>query len=95
MQAERNLDWQEFIDSHDYRYGILLKDIAEGRTVMDRAKESRQRYSQVRCLKNRMEVELREFMGPDAVADSVHVPSWRGDIMAGREKAACKADRRR
>jgi hypothetical protein len=95
MQACRNVDWQEFIDSHDYRYGILLKDIAEGRTVMERARESRQRYSQVRCLKNRMEGELREFLGPEAIADSVHMPLWRSNIQAGKEKVACKADRRR
>jgi hypothetical protein len=88
--AGRNVDWQEFIDSHDYRYGVLLKDIAEGKTVMDRAKENRQRYSQVRSLKNRMEGELREFMGPDAVADAVRAPRWKADVMAGREKAACR-----
>jgi hypothetical protein len=90
MQAGRNLDWQEFINSHDYRYGVLLKDIAEGKTVMDRAKESKQRYSQVRSLKNRMSNELREFMGPDAVADSVKVPRWKADVMVGRERAACR-----
>jgi hypothetical protein len=90
QQAGRNVDWQEFIDSHDYRYGILLKDIAEGRTVMDRAKEAKQRYSQVRSLKNRMSNELREYLGDDAIADAVRVPSWKADLMAGRERAACK-----
>jgi hypothetical protein len=90
MQAGRNLDWQEFIDSHDYRYGILLKDIAEGKTVMDRAKESRQRYSQVRCLKNRMSNELREYLGDEAVADAVRAPRWKADIQVGRDKAACR-----
>jgi hypothetical protein len=90
QQAGRNVDWQEFIDSHDYRYGVILKDFAEGRTVMDRAKENGERYSQVRKLKEKMEQELREFMGPDSVADSMRVPQWKGDIIAGREKAACK-----
>jgi hypothetical protein len=90
MTAGRNLDWEKFISSHDYRYGIILKDFAEGRTVMDRAKENGERYSQVRKLKEKMEQELREFMGPDAVADAAKVPRWKGNILAGREKAACK-----
>jgi hypothetical protein len=90
MTAGRNLDWEKFISSHDYRYGVILKDFAEGRTVMDRAKENGERYSQVRKLKEKMEQELREFMGPDAEADAGRVPKWKGDVMAGREKAACK-----
>jgi hypothetical protein len=90
MTAGRNLDWEKFISSHDYRYGVILKDFVEGRTVMDRAKENGERYSQVRKLKEKMEQELREFMGPEAVADAGRTPKWKGDILAGRERAACK-----
>jgi hypothetical protein len=93
--AGRNVDWQEFIDSHDYRYGVILKDFAEGRTVMDRAKENGERYSQVRKLKDRMAVELREHLGQSAMADSVRAPGWRAGILAEKERVACKADRRR
>jgi hypothetical protein len=95
MTAGRNLDWSEFIDSHDYRYGVILKDFVEGRTVMDRAKENGERYSQVRKLKDRMADELREFMGESAMADCVRAPSWRAGILAEKERVACKADRRR
>jgi hypothetical protein len=90
MTAGRNLDWEKFISSHDYRYGVILKDFVEGRTVMDRAKENGEKYSQVRKLKEKMEQELREFMGAEAMADAGRVPKWKGDVMAGREKAACK-----
>ena len=50
-RASRNLDWDEFIDSHDYRYGVLLKDMAEGKDVLSRSKEWGKKYSQVRVLK--------------------------------------------
>ena len=33
--------------------------------------------------------------GPDAIADAAHVPSWRANIMADKERMACRADRRR
>ena len=40
----------------------------------------------------------REYINletPDIIADSVHAPSWRGNIMVDHEKAACRAARRR
>ena len=89
-KACRNLDWDEFIDTHDYRYGVLLKDMAEGKDVLSRSREWGTKYSQVRVLKEKMEAELREHMGPDAVTDAVRRPVWFGDLHAERERAACR-----
>lgn len=93
--AARNLDWEQFLDSHDYRYGIIAQDLASGCTMRDAAKEMQLHYSSAVALKHRMASDLREFMGDDAIADSVHVPSWRSNIMADKKRAASKADRRR
>ena len=90
MKACRNIDWDEFIDSHDYRYGVLLKDMAEGKDVLSRSKEWGKKYSHVRVLKEKMEAELREHMGAGAVADSTRKPCWFGDLHAERERAACR-----
>ena len=38
-RACRNIDCDEFIDTHDYRYGVLLKDMAEGKDVLQRSTE--------------------------------------------------------
>ena len=89
-RACRNIDWDEFIDTHDYRYGVLLKDMAEGKDVLSRSRRWGKKYSHVRALKEKMETELREHMGPDAVADAVRRPVWFGDLHAERERAACK-----
>lgn len=51
-------------------------------------------YCEMRDVKRKSVNELREFMGNDAVADSLHVPSWRGNIQVVREKAACCSNRR-
>ena len=89
-RAARNLDWDDFTNSHDYRYGILLQDMAEGKDVLARSKEWRQKYYQVRILKEKMEQELREYLGSSAVDDSMRRPQWVGDLHAERERAACK-----
>ena len=90
VKAGRNIDWDEFINSHDYRYGVLLKDMAEGKDVLARSKEWGVKYYQVRILKEKMETALREHMGPDAVADAMRRPAWVGDLHAERERSACK-----
>lgn len=90
VKAGRNIDWDEFINSHDYRYGVLLKDMAEGKDVLSRSKEWGQKYSQVRVLKEKMETELREHMGPEAVNDAMRRPRWFGDLHAERERSACR-----
>ncbi|MEA3188722.1 MAG: hypothetical protein QOD99_2552, partial [Chthoniobacter sp.] len=95
LEAGRNLDWEAFIESHDYRYGVIVKSTAEGNSMVEAAKECHLNYSTAIGLRNRLATELREFMGEEAVADSARVPAWRGNIMADKEKAACRVDRRR
>ncbi|MEA3186958.1 MAG: hypothetical protein QOD99_788 [Chthoniobacter sp.] len=95
MEAGRNLDWEAFIETHDYRYGVIVKSTAEGESMVEAAKECHLNYSTAIGLRNRLARELKQFMGEEAVADSVRVPAWRGNIMADKEKAACRVDRRR
>ena len=37
MEAARNLDWELFLGTHDYRYGVIIKGMAEGRSLKDTA----------------------------------------------------------
>ena len=89
-RACRNIDWDAFTNSHDYRYATLLSDMAIGKDVLHRSKEWGVKYYQVRMLKEKMEHDLREYMGPEAVEDSMRRPSWFGDLHAERERSACK-----
>ena len=90
MTAGRNLDWELFLASHDYRYGIVLKDMVHDKTALEEAKDWGERYHAVRSLRFKMADDLREFMGPDAVADSVKIPLWRAGVHAERERSACR-----
>ena len=89
-RAARNLDWDEFTNSHDYRYAVLLQDMAEGKDVLARSKEWGAKYSQVRVLKEKMEGELREHLGREAVSEACAVPRWKAGLHAERERSACR-----
>ena len=90
MTAGRNLDWEQFLSSHDYRYGVVVKDIIHEKTALEEAKDWGVHYHRARALRYRLADELAEFMGVDAVADSTRKPVWFGDLHAEREKAACR-----
>jgi len=95
MSASRNLDWEQFLATHDKRYGALVVDLAVGKNAMGVSREHSASYFTVRQLKAKLQADLREYMGEQAIADSARIPAWRGNIVADHEKALCRADRRR
>ena len=95
QMAARNIDWQLFLTTHDYRYGVILKGMAEGRTLKDTAAAQREWYPGMWALKNRMAEEVREYLGEAAIADSAQMPRWKASIAVDRERTACRAERRR
>ena len=58
--AERNADWDQFLGAHDYRYGVILKGMAEGRSLKDTTAAQGEWYPGMWALKNRMAEEVRE-----------------------------------
>jgi len=95
MAGARNLDWDEFLGTHDYRYGVIVKAIAEGQKPGDIARGNRQTYAQLRWIILKMAAEVLEHMGEQILEESVRAPGWRSNIRVKSEKAACLADRRR
>jgi hypothetical protein len=92
--ATRLLDWDGFLDSHNPRYRSIVQDLAVGKNSMDSARETGASYFTVRQLRERLALELREYMGEEAIADAMKIPAWRGNIQADHEKAACRVERR-
>src|SRR5207248_1429522 len=45
LAGARNLDWDSFIGSRDYRYGVIARNFAEGKTMRDAATECAVKYS--------------------------------------------------
>ena len=90
MTAGRNLDWELFLASHDYRYGVILTDMVHDKTALEEAKDMGVHYQKARELRYKLADELAEFMGPDAVNDAMRRAHWVGDLHAERERAACR-----
>jgi len=95
MSASRAVDWEEFLEAHDERYGNIVCDLVAGKNSKEASIQRCEPYSRIRQLKENLAEDLREYFGADAIADSVQVPSWRGNIHADKERFACRADRRR
>jgi hypothetical protein len=95
MSATRMLDWDQFLKTHDDRYSELVCDLAVGKNAMEFANNRSESYFRVRQLKEKLAGDVREYFGDDAIADSLRIPGWRGNIQADHERAACRADRRR
>ncbi len=91
----RNVDWDAFLGSHDYRYGVIVAGMLEGESLSETARSSGLSYLTLGEVKVKLADDLREFMRASAVLDALKVPTWRANLVADREKAACKADRRR
>jgi hypothetical protein len=95
VAAGRNIDWELFMATHDYRYAIIIKGFAAGKHLTETAKDCGAGYSRLSQLRQQMVEDLILFMGSAAIADSAKIPAWRAGILADREHAACQADRRR
>ena len=93
--AARVMDWEDFLDTHNPRYEAFVCDLAQGKRAKDTAARFGFSSSWAHDLKENLAGDLREHFGEDAIADSMQVPSWRGNIMVDHEKAACRAERRR
>jgi hypothetical protein len=95
MEAGRNVDWELFIRTHDYRYGLIIRGMAEGQSLKTTAERSGHLYMSLYGLKEKLAEDVRAYLGEHAVADSVKLPRWKASIARDREKTACRADRRR
>ena len=95
MEAARNVDWELFIATHDYRYGIMIKGIAEGQSLKATAERSGHLYMSLYGLKEKLAEDVHAYLGDEALGDSVQKPRWKACINRDREKTACRADRRR
>jgi hypothetical protein len=93
--AARAMDWEDFLDTHNPRYGAMVSDFAQGKRAKDTAARFGFSNSWAHDLKEKLAGDLREYFGDDAIADSIQAPSWRGNITVDHEKAACRAERRR
>ena len=95
MSASRNVDWEDFLDTHDDRYARTRLRSGSGKNATGIGQGEPAVVFHASGSSKKLAEDLREYMGEQAIADSARIPAWRGNIMADHEKAACRADRRR
>ena len=93
--AARDIDWELFLATHDYRYGVIILGLLHGKKFRESVQGCGDGFSRVYQLKANLAADLLAFMGSEAIADSTRVPAWRAHIQKDREKVACRHDRRR
>jgi hypothetical protein len=94
MVASRNLDWDDFLDTHNPRYAVVVEHLATGKPLMEAGRKCRLSPSGITALKTRLAEDLGEYMGPDCVREAARLPRWSASLQVEHEKAACRAERR-
>jgi hypothetical protein len=92
--AARNLDWSELLKDADKRHLSMIADALEGRAITSSLMKGGLKYSAIRKLKAELALKVREDFGADILQEVARRPAWQADLMAEREKSACKAARR-
>ena len=91
--AARRLDWEIFLAGQTRRGRTLLTVVAEGSTFRDVARLLGLSDSGVQEEKRKVARALKDYMGANILGESVRQPAWRNNLMAGRERQACRAAR--
>ena len=94
VEAARNLDWQEFVQSQDERGQAILRFMAEGRKLTEVAHKYGVSYASIHQQTRKLAVALLEFMGSDILQEVNRKPRWTDNLHANKEKMACKDERR-
>jgi hypothetical protein len=91
--AARNMDWEAFYGKQMTRGQRLLAVVAEGCTFRDAARVLGLSDSGIQLEKKKLAVALADFMGANVLDEVNRQPPWRNNLMAGRERRACRATR--
>lgn len=54
MAAGRNIDWELFMGTHDYRHGVIIEGFITGRSFASMAKDCGADYTKLRELRGRL-----------------------------------------
>ena len=93
-KAGRKIDWEFFLSSLSEREKSVVELMLAGHKASSIARSLRLDPSTIGYFKQRLAMKILEFMGPDILRDVVRRPGWRNNLMAARERLACKSLRR-
>jgi len=88
--AARNLDWAQFLAGLDPLSRRMITAFAQGETMRDLKVEAGLSDSGMSGRKRKLIQQMLDVLGPDCLAEAAREPGWRTEIIAQREKEACR-----
>ena len=93
MAVARKLDWEEFCADLPARELAVIELILEGKSGSAIARKLNTTDSRIKTIKHHLAKAVIEFMGPEILKEIQHWPRWKNDILATRERLACRHER--
>ena len=93
MAVGRKLDWQEFVADLPKRERLVVKFLLQGTSGSAIARKLRTTDAKIRAIKQDLAKAILDFMGPGILQEIQVLPKWKNDILATRERMACKYQR--
>lgn len=88
--AARNLDWETLLSGLDDLSRRMVIAFARGETMRDLKDKAGLSDSGMSGRKRKLLARLLEVLGPDCLGDAGRQPDWRAEVIAQREKEACR-----
>jgi FixJ family two-component response regulator len=92
-KAARKLDWDAFCSDLPKRERAVVEFLIEGASGSAIARKLKTTDSRIQTIKKHLAQAIVDFMGPEILKEIQRKPRWKNDILATRERMACKYER--
>ena len=89
-EAAKRLDWQALVDSLDALARKVLDCLLAGEDLTSLVPKLRRCRSSLQGDKMRLAELVREHLGADILTEVQRLPQWRDNLVASRERLACR-----
>jgi len=89
-EAAKRLDWQALVGSLDTLARKVLDCLLAGEDLTTLVPKLRRCRSSIQTDKMRLAELVREHLGADILTEVQRLPQWRDNLVASRERLACR-----
>ncbi len=88
--AIRRLDWARLVSALDTTARKILHCLSEGQDLTSLVPKLKRSRSALQGDKERLARQTTELFGSDILAEVQHLPQWHDNLVASRERSACR-----
>jgi hypothetical protein len=93
QEAAKRLDWSPLVDALDAAALAVLQCLLEGGELTSLVPKLKRSRSALQYDKEKLARLAIEHLGPDILTEVQRLPQWKDNLVASREKMACRYDR--